>query len=73
MTTPTLHILFERLQQRVALFSTHSLGVSALLHDIAHAMDAVRLRHWDEAAKRPGHPTPALEVLWPPVLARQRH
>lgn len=25
-----------------------------------HAMDAVRLRHWDEAAKQPGMPTPDL-------------
>lgn len=40
---------------------------------LPHAMDAVRLRHWDEAAKRPGHPTPALEAFWPLVLACQRH
>jgi phosphonate degradation associated HDIG domain protein len=29
--------------------------------------DAVRLRHWDEAAKRPGMATPTLDELWPVV------
>lgn len=40
---------------------------------LPYAMDAVRLRHWDEAAKRPGHPTPALQAFWPLVLTCQRH
>lgn len=40
---------------------------------LPHAMDAVRLRHWDEAAKRPGQPTPALEAYWALVSACQRH
>lgn len=32
--------------------------------------DAIALRRWDDAAKRPGRATPPLEAFWPRVQAR---
>lgn len=39
---------------------------------LPHAQEALRLRHWDEGAKRPGMVTEPLAHFWPRVLACAR-
>lgn len=40
--------------------------------ELPFAQDALRLRHWDEGAKRPGMDTEPLAFFWPRVAASAR-
>lgn len=72
-TPAYVRVLTEDSVRSLALQGGPMSEAQALAFDaLPFAQDALRLRHWDDGAKRPGMDTEPLAHFWPRVLASLR-